>query len=431
MDQLSDAELQQTFGPNYRHQIFPGRRRAQGDWEIHEDLTGEPGEFQTRLDFYHPANLLIPTSTQSLNSRQLFNLWGRDRWDSIQAFTAALNNYLRGSETIYGRARIYLVRENLRLQIVEEYGGATAYTGNVNFRRFFNLLGTSSWQPAMQESLARVLMELVEEYYDELNDPALRSLNNIRIYVDLAPANLSGGVRKVLEESIKHYGSNVIWSPSSNLCFFKCLRKVTTKPLLQIQALFGGDFQDFTDYKVLFEKTLSSFPDYSLRLYSLNGDLRERMDGTTFVDKIAYLAITENHWVIITDIKRFIEISNGSLFYCDHCDHQELVEPEEHFCSDLPQCDRCAMIFQNSLSKNEHSHYSKNDLVCSFCQGKGFFNEDCFDHHYSVCAARPILELEKKSRDQLRRIVDPAKEQAKDKKWDDKRGYRYRPNRNV
>jgi len=394
---LGNGDFQNEFGPqnrNLRQQVFPGRQLRGVNWTIQHQPTNEPGIFTDRLIFRYESNMMVPsTYLANPSDRQIENLWGNN-WSILQRFTAQLTDFVTNSGENFSYFRMYLIHDNNDLEIV---GGMNARQERANLFNF-----TRGWQARLRQSLARALQAFTDDYVEEEGDEQFRQIGMIRVFVDLAPADFGGGVLQKFPPHLKCVQA-YLFNPSNKQCFFKCIRKFTGETLPSLQAMYV-QFDDFQDYKLLFEKSITLFPKLSFRLMSSTGMLRDRIDGAEFEgedEHVCCLLLDSQHWFLIQDIHGFVKGVNGNEFYCLSCDTQEQNLSDEHVCQDWRHCDRCNYRFKNTQQLDQHKAMQLLDPnlrhTCDYCGRANFYSEACYSHHVVNCLARTVhlRELER------------------------------------
>lgn len=414
---LNNRDFNNALGGNVGNRLPQAvRRNPLGDssylarfWNVEEVLFNEPsGIYTHRLEASFLTSYIVPPSPANPLDEE-----GIAEFDPIidSLFPTNLNNTNYALREFWERYRpsqfrVYFLHPDGSIQVLAN--GNPRLFGGTTF------LNTDAGMAELRTSFASTLGEFVDQYQTE--DIINGDLQYVRLYIDITPS-LGGAAAAGLPNSLPSTMSvGIIWNPQGyGGCGFKCLsqairfnyRGLTWKQLkLQLQL------EDNCAYTVLFQKFTEQYPEFSLRLLSVTGYLRFRLDGVRFVYEsdsataagglsrqryCIYLLLEEGHYFLVQLVCQFIRAvrENSNAQYCHGCCvmFRSTEEWQQHVCADDKICDRCQMFFNNPIQQNSHRTCNMLNIErskCDYCGQDQFYSEECQVHHELHCPARHV-----------------------------------------
>ena len=377
------------------------RQQLTTAWRIEEVEMNEPSSrftrsFEARF-LTDQAWLVNPAPSVNASEREIERFYSEGD-TFLTGFTNALLRRLRGEDV--ARIRVYVVYEDT----IDIVGNAEEPGSGRHNRNTYTL--TALDLRALRRNL-NLSIAIMMDKYQAIDANFERNAGAFTIRIDVEP--VSGGGHLPASFPI-NLDANIIFEPKGQgSCAFKCLAAAMKKQdeWRILQAQMG--LEDFCHYGDLITKFVELKPEYSVRLMSVSGLLKHRVDGAQFryepymsggqqitrQHKCIYLILEERHYFWIKQICLFIKHIRKNIQdarFCHGCCRifEGMQAWVNHECCDTNICDKCNFIFTEPFQKHAHKQTLMEvdfSCACGFCGQANFYSESCRAQHIIFCPA--------------------------------------------
>lgn len=371
--------------------MLPGLNR----WRVRQVPLDEPStHFTSSLEARFEGSWEIPIAPPQAPtlSDRIYQSFDPVLNSLVNAITTAMTNL----NTV--EFRVYLRHDDEGFEVLENPAARASRGTHFAF--------TNNGLAQMRRQLAQALATFIATYVrnDETFD---RDLNLTRIRFDLAPRADGGGMLpKSFPLPIR---AGIVWEPKGvGNCGFKCVTQALgMQDWSFVKQRLG--LEDFCPYTDLMEEFVERYPTFSVRLLSVTGLLRFRVDGQQFEyapmspnepaafsrqRNVIYLILEERHYFLVLQVALFIRAvkKDHEVQFCHGCCKifRNLQEWLDHCCVEPLACEKCKMIFANTIMRDNHSKSNVLEMEkgsCEFCGQNDFVSTQCQTNHLLYCPA--------------------------------------------